>query len=89
MAEKAGTYIVYDGSTPLLLVQGKTLALVVEKVTEAFPEIPRERVKVVRALEAPLEDVQRIVAVLHGEWLLMQFQMMRQLSGRVQLVGQQ
>jgi hypothetical protein len=87
MAEKAATYIVYDGAIPLLFVQGQSRALVEAKVGEAFADIPRERLRFVLAREAPVEEVQKIVAILHGEWLLAQFHMMRQLSGPIQLVG--
>ena len=72
---------------PLALVKGESQTAIAQEVAR-FTGLPLDAIALRSALEAPVEDVQRLTALLVAEWVLAQFAMMSQATGRVVRVAQ-
>lgn len=68
---------------PMSLVKGESVLEIGRQVAR-FLDVPLNRVLLKPALEAPIEDVQRLTALLVAEWTLAQFAMIQDMTRAVQ-----
>lgn len=80
--ESVRLWIVYSATgKPLQLFKG-TATEAVELCGKAYPS--RAPLAIVEAVDCPLADVQMVVALAHGEWVSVQFQMLAQAMNPIQ-----
>lgn len=84
MSDRAAAYIVYDGATPVLFIVAQSPGHAAKLVMDNLADVPAARIE--PALTAPLADLQRLVAILQGQFVITQLAMMREMSGPIQLL---
>lgn len=74
--------VVYVDGQPATYAKGKDEKQVRDGVQEALG-VPAERLSYQAVETAPLADVQRVVAILHAEWLMLQLAMIGNVGSRI------